>query len=168
MTKTTFLSMLCAALALSATTLSAQNRGGLSLSVGFTESEKPVFAVSYFHRVASPKIYAVGGMGFFNPGAQVSESLDPDVYFASVTQAFAGVQLGDVLFVAPRISYNWYGPYRSTGWGVSGGFAFRIGGRISLGLVAAHDRLRFDDAVDAYGPSPYTSLSLLANFWFVR
>ena len=90
------------------------------------------------------------------------------MYFASVTQAFAGVQLGDVLFVSPRVSYNWYGPYRSMGWGISGGFAFKLGGRISLGLVAAHDRLRFDDAVDAYGPSPYTSLSLLANFWFVR
>jgi len=160
--------MLSIALALFSAGSSAQQRGGLSLSVGFTESEKPVIAASYFHRVASPKIYAVGGMGFFSPGVQVSESQDPDVYFASVTQVFAGAQLGDVLFVAPRISYNWYGPYRSMGWGVSGGFAFKVGPRISLGLVAAHDRLRFDDAVDEYGPSPYTSLSLLANFWFVR
>lgn len=168
MTRLMFGSLLCIVFALCASGLSAQTRGGLSLAVGFTESENLVIASSYFHRVASPKIFAVGGIGFFNPGAQVSASLDPEVYFASTTQVFAGVQLGDVLFVAPRISYNWYGPYRSMGWGVSGGFAFKLGGRISLGLVAAHDRLRFDDAVDGYGPSPYTSLSLLANFWFVR
>jgi len=168
MTRTMFCSMLCTVFALSTSGLSAQTRGGLSLAAGFTESERLVVAASYFHRVAAPKIFAVGGIGFFNPGAQVDESLDPEVYFASTTQAFAGVQLGDVLFVAPRISYNWYGPYRSMGWGISGGFAFKLGGRVSLGLVAAHDRLRFDDAVDAYGPSPYTSLSLLANFWFVR
>lgn len=168
MTRTTLCSFACAALALAAVELTAQTRGGLSLSIGFTESEKPVIAASYFHRVAAPKIFAVGGLGFFSPGAQVSESLDPEVYFASVTQVFAGAQLGDVLFVAPRISYNWYGPYRSMGWGISGGFAFRVGPRLSLGLVAAHDRLRFDEAVDGYGPSPFTSLSLLANFWFLR
>jgi len=157
-----------AAVVLIASSLSAQSRGALALGFGFTESEKPVLSVSYLHRTGSLKIYGLGGVGFFHPGAQVSEGKDPATYFASVFQMFAGVQFGEMLFVAPRVSYNWYGNHRSMGWGISGGFAFRVVPKISLGLVAAHDRLRFDDAVDPYGPSPFTSVSLLARIWLVR
>jgi len=159
---------LIAAVVLMASSLPAQSRGALAFGIGFTESEKPLLSMSYLHRTGSLKIYGLGGMGFFHPGAQVSEGKDPATYFASVFQIFAGVQLGDILFVAPRVSYNWYGNYRSIGWGVSGGFAFRVVPRISLGLVAAHDRLRFDDTVDPYGPSPFTSISFLARVWLIR
>ena len=156
----------CMALCLGA--LQAQTRGGLALSLGFTESEKPVITAAYFHRVAPIKIYALGGLSFFHPGSQVAEPKDPEVYFASVSQFFAGIQFGDVLFVAPRVSYNWYGPYRSMGWGISGGFSIHVMPKVSLGLVASHDQLRFDDSVDAYGPSPFTSIAVTGRFWFVR
>ena len=159
---------LSAAVALMSSNLPAQSRGALALGFGFTESEKPVLSMSYLHQTGSLKIYGLGGIGFFHPSAQVSGGKDPATSFASVFQIFAGVQFGDVLFVAPRVSYNWYGNYRSMGWGISGGFAFRVVPKISLGLVAGHDRLRFDDTVDPYGPSPFTSISLVARFWLVR
>ncbi len=147
--------------------LLGQTRGALVLGVGFTESEKPALSVSYMHRVGPLKIYGVGGLGFFHPGTQVSQGKDPSVYFASTSQLFAGIQFGDMLFVAPRISYNWYGAYNSLGWGISGGFAFRAVPKLSLGLVAAHDRVRFNESADPYGPSPFTSISFVARFWLV-
>ena len=148
--------------------LPAQTRGGLALSFGFTESERPVISASYFHRVTPLKIYAMAGWSFFHPGSKVAEPQDPFTHFASVTQIHGGIQIGEVLFISPRLSYNWYGSYRSMGWGLSGGFSLRVSPKVSLGLVASHDRLRFDNAVDAYGPSPFTSVSIVGRFWFVR
>jgi hypothetical protein len=145
--------------------LPAQYQGGLGLSLGFTPSEKPVISANYTHQIVPHRVYALGGFTFFHPGSQIAASEDPDKYFASATQFFAGVQLGDALYIAPRLSYNWYGPYRSVGWGISGGFSIQLTKKLSLGLGAAHDRLRFDNSVDAYGPSPFTSVFLAGRVW---
>lgn len=148
--------------------LPAQYQGGLGLGVGFTKSEKPVISASYIHCIMPQRIYGVGGFAFFHPGSQLMASEDPNTYFASVTQVFGGVQIGEVLFVTPRLSYNWYGPYRSFGWGISGGFSIPVTRKFSLGLAASHDQVRFDDAVDAYGPTPFTSVSVVAKIWIFR
>ena len=97
--------------------LPAQYQGGLGLSAGFTKSEKPVISASYVHCIIPQRIYALGGAAFFHPGSQLAAFEDPNTYFASVSQVFVGIQLGEVLFVAPRLSYNWYGPYRSASMG---------------------------------------------------
>jgi hypothetical protein len=147
--------------------LNAQPRPGMALTVGFTESEKPVVSASFVQRI-TPGLSTAAGIAFFHPGYQVVPPWDPEEQFVSVTQIFAAFQVGEMLFVAPRLSHNWYGPYRSFRWGVSGGFSFQLNRSVSIGLVASHDRLRFDDQVDPYGPSPFTSISLLGRFWFLR
>ena len=158
----------CAAFMLLAPeTSAAQARGGIALALGFTESEKPVVSASYVHRIGVWQLSGVGGVAFFHPGSQVAAPKDPDLYFASVSQVSGGIQLGEVLFVAPRLSYNWYGTYASVGWGITGGFSIRVSREFSFGLAAMHDRVRFDDAVDAYGPTPFTSISLAGTFWLI-
>jgi len=142
-----------------------QGTSGISIAGGYSNEANLALSASYFHPVLMKQLYVDGGFSYFNVGQSVIVADDiQNSYFANISQAFVGIRLGDYLFASPKLSYNWYGKYKSVGWGFAGGLLLHPADQLSFGFFIGHDQIRFDSSLDGYGPTSITSFSVVVNF----
>jgi hypothetical protein len=140
----------------------AQQWGGLSIGGGIEYPGALTFSGSYFHPVLMKQFYVDGGLRRFY-GAEYRTDDIHNQFFTNVNQAFVGVRLGDYLFANPRITWSWYGKYKSLGWGLTGGLLIPVAKQLSIGFGVGYDQIRFDTTLDNYGATRITSVSVVMN-----
>jgi len=150
----------------------------VSTGIGTTNIGSYTISASYFHPFLFKQVYATGGITYCNSfGRYVEAGAIPAVIptqfggsseslFSQTEGIFLGIQVGDYVFVHPKLSYNFYGRYSSPGWGFAGGLLLHPTRVIGIGLSISYDRVRFDRSLDTLGPAGTTSLMLLLRFKF--
>jgi hypothetical protein len=126
--------------------LRAAGAGAIAFNGGVSTDGDLVLAGSYQHPVLMNQLYVKGGLAFIDAERKqtvvVAETQGLEYEnrsFWGITQVNLGMQLGDRLFVSPKVSYNWYGDHSSAGWGIAAGFLLLPAQRFSFGFFAAYD-----------------------------
>jgi len=144
------------------TTMFGQSQNGLSFGGGIEYPGGLALSGSFFHPIVMNQLYIDGGFRRF----YVYEYRTDDIhnqFFTDVNQALLGIRLGDYLFANPRITWNWYGKYKSLGWGFTGGLLIPVVKQLSLGFGVGYDQIRFDNTLDSFGATRITSVTVVMN-----
>ena len=149
-----------------------QFRMGLASS---TTGNVYTVAADYAQPLLFKQIYATGGI-YFSEWRPPTEGDPPPAGTAYLPPRYSGfgesrgaalgLQVGEYTFIHPTLSYNFYGAYRSLGWGFAGGLLLHPTRFFALGFSIDYTRLRFDHALDEFGPVECITYSLLFRIKF--
>ena len=136
-----------------------QHSNGVEVSVGIGDTYGFSYSGEYFHPLPLSQFYVLGGVASF------TQSSSNMILFQRI---FLGVQIGDYLFLAPKVSYNFY-PTRSHGgtsrdsflaWGLEGGLMLHPSGQFAFGAKVSYDRGPEQVSYDVRTPIEINTMSI--------
>ena len=156
-------------LALISATAFAGSRKAICISGGPSMEGDLTASVSYLHPMLVNQLYFTAGLAYvdvsYDPTFAVPAGGEPyqvsSFSFTGLRQLNFGLRLGDHLFVAPKVSYNWYGSRNSVGWGFAVGFVLHPTELFSFGFSGAIDQPRISPKNETPWAPDVVSLSAI-------
>ena len=153
----------------------SQTRPSLTLNVGICiETMYPLAAVNLSYPVYHETVHLTGGFTFFNIGhddpAWISEvnpfRTNTSQYLESVGsyrvyQFFIGSQIGKIVFLQPKLSYNLFGTTSTVGLGVNAGVMFPSKNNFRFGFTLGYDDIEIGTERKSYASTGIISATLL-------